>query len=55
MTGVACKCGRGYVSLWDGKCAGCRTKEQRAEHNRKMKAIDGKTGVTDWYAAYRDA
>lgn len=29
-----CKCGKGYVSLWDNKCGNCRTsKEQKAHQN----------------------
>lgn len=38
-----CGCGRGYVSLWDGKCGNCRTKKeikaleglQRATHKKR--------------------
>lgn len=26
-----CKCGKGYVSAWDGKCGHCRTKREAKE------------------------
>lgn len=29
MTGRVCKCGKGYVSAWDGKCGHCRTRRER--------------------------
>lgn len=32
---VRCKCGKGKVSAWDGKCGHCRTtKEQKAHISR---------------------
>lgn len=27
-----CKCGKGYVSVWDGKCGKCRTKHEQRDH-----------------------
>lgn len=27
-----CKCGKGHVSQWDGKCGHCRTKKQQSDH-----------------------
>lgn len=27
-----CKCGKGYVSLWDNKCGKCRTRRQQKDH-----------------------
>lgn len=30
-SGQVCKCKRGYVSTWDGKCGHCRTKREAKE------------------------
>lgn len=46
-----CKCGSGYYSLWDSKCATCRTKQEQHEHNRTMQAMPEFTN--DVYATYR--
>ena len=27
-----CKCGKGYVSVWDNKCGKCRTKREQRDH-----------------------
>lgn len=27
-----CKCGKGHVSQWDGKCGHCRTKKEQKDH-----------------------
>lgn len=27
-----CKCGKGHVSQWDGKCGHCRTKKEQRDH-----------------------
>lgn len=51
MTGIKCKCGKGHVSAWDGKCGNCRTKQEQREHNRTMAAMPESTG--DAYATYR--
>lgn len=34
MTSRVCRCGKGYVSAYDGKCGHCRTRRERAEHKR---------------------
>lgn len=34
MTGKVCKCGKGYVSAYDGKCGHCRTKREVLEHKK---------------------
>lgn len=31
-----CKCGKGYVSAYDGKCGHCRTKKERQAHQQRM-------------------
>lgn len=31
-TRVTCKCGKGKVSAWDGKCGHCRTRHEEAIH-----------------------
>lgn len=46
-----CKCRKGHVSAWDGKCANCRTKQEQREHDRTIQAIPD--GCSDAYAAYR--
>lgn len=52
---MQCKCKQGYYSLWDNKCANCRTKKEAEEHNRKMKVLDQTPTCADWYALYREA
>lgn len=32
--GKVCNCGRGYQSKYDGKCGHCRTRREKAEHER---------------------
>lgn len=34
---ITCKCGRGKVSAWDGKCGHCRTKKDQ-EALQRMQA-----------------
>ena len=46
-----CKCGKGYFSLWDGKCANCRTKQEQREHNKTMAAMPNYP--VDPHATYR--
>ena len=31
-----CKCGKGHVSQWDGKCGHCRTKKEQKEHEKAL-------------------
>lgn len=31
-----CKCGRGAVSAYDGKCGHCRTKKERKRHQHLL-------------------
>jgi|694.fasta_scaffold108016_6 hypothetical protein len=33
-TRVMCRCGKGKVSAYDGKCAHCRTKEEQKTYHR---------------------
>ena len=33
---TVCKCGKGYVSSWDGKCGHCRTKKEQKFHEEKL-------------------
>ncbi len=51
MASRQCKCGKGYVSLWDNKCANCRTKQEQLEHNRTMRALP--SVMLDAHATYR--
>lgn len=51
MTGIQCKCGKGYVSAWDGKCGNCRTKQEMREHNKAMQAMP--ESPIDAHATYR--
>lgn len=51
MAGRQCNCGKGYVSLWDNKCANCRTKQEQLEHNRTMRALP--SVMLDAHATYR--
>ena len=51
MTGIKCKCGKGYVSAWDGKCGNCRTKQEQLQHNRTMAAMP--ENPVDAHATYR--
>lgn len=51
MTGIQCKCKKGYVSAWDGKCGNCRTKQETREHNRTMAAMPD--SPVDAHATYR--
>lgn len=32
MSNKVCTCGKGYVSIWDGKCLRCRTEEEQRLH-----------------------
>lgn len=51
MKNLQCKCGKGYVSAWDGKCGHCRTKQEQLQHNRTMAAMPEFT--QDAHATYR--
>ena len=51
MTGIKCKCGKGYVSAWDGKCGNCRTKQEQLQHERTMAAMPEYS--PDAHATYR--
>lgn len=31
-----CKCGKGHVSQWDGKCGHCRTKKEQEDHEHAL-------------------
>ena len=33
-----CKCGRGYVSAYDGKCGKCRTRKEREAHAKYIRS-----------------
>jgi hypothetical protein len=33
-TRVTCRCGKGKVSAWDGKCGHCRTRKEQRAHER---------------------
>lgn len=46
-----CKCRKGYVSAWDGKCGNCRTKQEQHEHNKTMQAMP--EYCEDAHATYR--
>lgn len=44
-----CKCGKGYVSLWDNKCGKCRTKKEQKYHQsalRNLEVVTGNTGMS---------
>ncbi|HCJ5492471.1 TPA: hypothetical protein NUW79_003111 [Escherichia coli] len=51
MTGIQCKCKKGYVSGWDGKCGNCRTKQEQREHEKTMAAMPEYS--PDAHATYR--
>ena len=34
-----CKCGKGYVSVWDGKCGNCRTKKEQRDHQLALSSM----------------
>lgn len=34
-----CKCGKGYVSLWDNKCGKCRTKKEQRDHEYALDCV----------------
>lgn len=51
MTGIKCKCGKGYASGWDGKCGNCRTKQEQLQHERTMAAMPEYS--PDAHATYR--
>lgn len=35
-----CKCGKGYVSVWDNKCGKCRTKKEQNDHQFALMHMD---------------
>lgn len=35
-----CKCGKGHVSQWDGKCGHCRTKKEQRDHELALEELD---------------
>ena len=37
--GTQCKCGKGHVSLWDGRCANCRSKKQQKQHDYALRVL----------------
>ena len=34
-----CKCGKGYVSVWDNKCGKCRTKRETRHHQEALNLL----------------
>lgn len=34
-----CKCGKGHVSQWDGKCGHCRTKKEQKDHEQALDCV----------------
>lgn len=34
-----CKCGKGYVSVWDNKCGKCRTRKEQKEHQSVLSSM----------------
>lgn len=34
-----CKCGKGYVSVWDNKCGKCRTKREQRDHQSVLMSM----------------
>lgn len=39
MSNKLCTCGKGYVSIWDGKCLNCRTEEEQKVHEFALDTI----------------
>ncbi len=37
--GKQCKCGKGYISQWDGKCGHCRTKKEQRDHEYALQEM----------------
>lgn len=35
-----CKCGKGHVSQWDGKCGHCRTKKEQRDHEYALTYLE---------------
>lgn len=35
-----CKCGKGHVSQWDGKCGNCRTKKEQRDHEYALTYLE---------------
>lgn len=35
-----CKCGKGYVSQWDGKCGHCRTRKEQRDHEYALTYLE---------------
>lgn len=38
--GKQCKCGKGHVSQWDGKCGHCRTKKEQRDHEYALTYLE---------------
>eukprot|EP00952_Eustigmatos_sp_NYUAD-ZCMA_P013878 54651-Eustigmatos_ZCMA.PRE.1 len=34
-----CKCGKGYVSIWDKKCGKCRTEKEQKDHQYALDCV----------------
>lgn len=40
MANKQCKCGKGYVSVWDNKCGNCRTKKEQHDHQVALRDLE---------------
>lgn len=47
MTNKQCGCGKGYKSLWDGKCGNCRTKKEQRDHQVALRDLEAVTENTE--------
>lgn len=53
MARQQCKCGKGYVSVWDGKCGKCRTKAQQWNHEHTLACMPEGLTMEEKYSYYR--
>lgn len=48
-----CKCGKGHVSQWDGKCGHCRTKKEQKDHEFTLIRMPEGLSSDEAYEYYR--
>lgn len=48
-----CKCGKGHVSQWDGKCGHCRTKKEQKDHEFTLIHMPEGLSSDEAYEYYR--
>lgn len=45
-----CKCGRGMMSAYDGKCGHCRNNRERKIHARLIAGVDAEKAMLGYHA-----